>query len=444
MEPTRDTPTAPVPNLPTEMLMHILEYVDDATFCAARLAHRCFAMHDREAIHLTRRLPRWLRTDPHFFCSRDHAEAILALIAAGVPLGREHMAKAVACRAFGVVMALPASACERGRIPPAATNAAAAIGDLNAVGRLYDSCRAVWSDRAMDLAAANGHLAVVKFLYERRVFGTTDAIDEAALNGHADVVEFLLAHHHKPANDPSLGRVVAATPAQASYGREGCTSDAMCNAALNGHLDIVRMLDANGARCRPEAMDCAAAQGHLDVVAYLDENRTEGCTVDAMDDAASRGHLDVVVYLDTHRREGCTTKAMDYAADAGHLEIVSYLHRNRREGCTTWAMDGAAGEGHLDVVKFLHENRRVGCTTDAIDMAAAAGFIDVVVYLCERVGADCTARAMDRAAEAGHDAVVRYLYGRFGALCTLRAAIASQRHGYADTAALLRAGIGSA
>lgn len=437
MEPTRGTPAAPVPNLPTEMLMHILEYADDATFCAARLAHRCFVIHDREAIHLTRRLPRWMCADPHSLCRRNHVEAILALIVAGVPLGREHMSTAVACRAFEVVMTLPASACERGRIPPAATDAAASVGDLDAVRRLYDSRRAVWSDRAMDLAAANGHLAVVQFLYERRVFGTTDAIDDAALNGHADVVEFLLAHHHKPANNPRLGRIVVPTPAQVSYGREGCTSDAMCNAALNGHLDIVRMLDANGARCRPDAMNCAAAHGHMDVVIYLDENRTEGCTVDAMDDAASRGHLDVVIYLDTHRREGCTTKAMDYAADAGHLEIVSYLHRNRREGCTTWAMDGAAGEGHLDVVRFLHKHRREGCTTDAIDMAAAAGFMDVVVYLCECVGAGCTTRAMDRAAEAGHDAIVRYLYGRFGALCTHRAVRASQRHGHADTAVLL-------
>ncbi|AVK77504.1 Ankyrin repeat domain containing protein [Pandoravirus macleodensis] len=440
MEPTtQGAPAEPPPYLPTEILVYILEYVDDATFCAARLAHRRFIIHDREAIHLTRRLPRWLRTDPHFFCTRNHAEAVLALVAAGVPLGRECMTTAIACRAFDVVLALPASACERGWIPPAAADAAASVGDLDAVRQLHESRRAVRSFRAMDLAAANGHLAVVKFLYERCVLGTTDAIDDAALNGHADVVEFLLAHHHKPANDPSLGRVVVPTPAQVSYGREGCTSDAMSNAALNGHLDIVRMLDANGARCRTDAMDCAAAHGHLDVVIYLDENRTEGCTVDAMDDAASHGHLDVVVYLDTHRREGCTTKAMDYAADSGHLDIVMYLHNNRNEGCTTWAMDGAAGEGHLDVVTFLHEHRHEGCTTDAVDMAAAAGFMDVVVYLCEHVGADCTPRAMDRAAEAGHNAIVRYLYGRFGARCTRRAVVASQRHGHADTAALLSA-----
>ncbi|AVK76498.1 Ankyrin repeat domain containing protein [Pandoravirus neocaledonia] len=440
MEPTRVPAAASSLGLPPEMIMRILDYTDDATFCAARLAHSSFVMHDREAIHLTRRLPRWLRTDPHALCSVNHVEAILALVAAGVPLGREHMSTAIAHHAFGVVMALPASACERGRIPLAATDAAASIGDLDALGQLYDSHRAVWSASAMDLAAANGHLAAVKFLYERGILGTTTAIDDAVLNGHADVVEFLLAHHHKPAADPRPGGVIVPTPAQQAYGRQGCTYDAMCNAALNGRLDIVRMLDINGARCRKDAMDCAAAGGHLDIVIYLDENRAEGCTVDAMDDAASRGHMDVVAYLDTHRREGCTTKAMDGAADAGHLDIVMYLHNNRREGCTTWAMDGAAGEGHLDVVKFLHENRREGCTADAIDMAAAAGFMDVVVYLCEHVGADCTPRAMDRAAEAGHDAIVRYLYGRFGARCTPRAAIASQRHGHTDTALLLRGG----
>nr|UMO78436.1 Ankyrin repeat domain containing protein [Pandoravirus belohorizontensis] len=424
--------------LPPEIIVRILDFVDDATFCAARAAHGRFVVHDREALHRTRRLPRWLRTDPHALCGRNHAEAIRALVEAGVPLGCQHMATAVAQRAFDVVLALPASACVQGHIPSAAVDAAATVGDLEALNRLRDSGRVLWSRRAMDLAAAHGHLAVVEFLGAVGVVGTTDAIDDAALNGHAAVVAFLLAHRHTPCNDPALGRVIARSPAQESFGREGCTSDAMCNAALNGHIEIVRMLDVNGARCRPDAMDCAAAGGHLDVVAYLDQHRTEGCTTDAMDDAASRGHYDVVVYLDTRRREGCTTKAMDGAADAGRLDIVSYLHHNRPEGCTTWAMDAAAGEGHLDVVRFLHEHRTEGCTADAVDMAAVAGFLDVVAYLCEHVQAGCCPRTIDRAAEAGHDAVVRYLYGRFGARCTLAAVRASQRHGHADTAALLR------
>lgn len=434
----RVEPEASVASLPPEIVVHILDFTDDATFCAARAAHSRFVVHDREALHRTRRLPRWLRTDPHVLCGRNHAEAVCALVDAGVPLGRQHMATAVARRAFDVVLALPASACVNGYIPSAAVDAAAAIGNLGALQRFRDSGRVLWSRSAVDLAAAHGHLAVVEFFWKVRVSGTTDAIDDAALNGHAAVVAFLLAHYHMPVNDPTLGRVVARSPTQESYAREGCTSDAMCNAALNGHLEIVRMLDVNGARCRSDAMDCAAAGGHLDVVAYLDQHRTEGCTTDAMDDAASRGHYDVVVYLDTHRREGCTTKAMDGAADAGRLDIVSYLHHNRTEGCTTWAMDASAGEGHLDVVRFLHEHRIEGCTADAVDMAAVAGFLDVVAYLCEHVRADCGPRTIDRAAEAGHDAIVRYLYGRFGARCTLAAVRASQRHGHADTAALLR------
>nr|UDO47021.1 ankyrin repeat [Pandoravirus massiliensis] len=222
--------------LPPEILMHILDFVDDATFCAARLAHRQFVIHDREAIHLTRCLPRWLRTDPHSLCSRNHVEAILALVAAGVPLGREHMSTAIAHYAFGVVMALPASACERGRIPSTATDTAASIGDLDALRQFYDSHRALWSVSAMDSAAANGHLAAVRFLYERGILGTTTAIDDAVLNGHAGVVEFLLAHHHKPAADPRPGGVIMPTPAQQAYGRQGCTYDAMCNAALNGRF----------------------------------------------------------------------------------------------------------------------------------------------------------------------------------------------------------------
>lgn len=48
---------------------------------------------------------------------------------------------------------------------------------------------------AMDGAAANNHLEVVKWLHENRSEGsTTDALDRAAGNGHIEVVQWLHAH----------------------------------------------------------------------------------------------------------------------------------------------------------------------------------------------------------------------------------------------------------
>ena len=73
---------------------------------------------------------------------------------------------------------------------------------------------------AMNLAARNGHLEVVKWLHQNRTEGcTTDAMDHAASNGHLDVVKWL--HQNR---------------------KEGCTKDAMDWAAGNGHLEVVNFL----------------------------------------------------------------------------------------------------------------------------------------------------------------------------------------------------------
>lgn len=104
----------------------------------------------------------------------------------------------------------------------------------------------------MDVAAANGHLAVVTFLHERRSEGcTTNAMDRAAWSSHFKVIRFF--HEHRT---------------------EGCTT---------------------------VAMDAAVAEGDL-TMRYLHENRTEGCTPQSMNWATSRGHLDVVKFLHDHRR----------------------------------------------------------------------------------------------------------------------------------------------
>lgn len=95
-----------------------------------------------------------------------------------------------------------------------------------------------------DAAATNGHLAVVRWLNEKREPCTTKAIDGAAKNGHLNVVQRL--HKHLTV---------------------GCTTQATDNATKFGHLDIVRSLHENRTEgCSPAAMFFAATGGHLDVL----------------------------------------------------------------------------------------------------------------------------------------------------------------------------------
>ncbi|OQR95711.1 hypothetical protein THRCLA_07634, partial [Thraustotheca clavata] len=141
--------------------------------------------------------------------------------------------------------------------------------------------------------------------------------------------------------------------------------------------------------------------GHLNIVKWLHRYRNEGCTEEAMDEAATFGHLDIVQYLHHHEIGACSVKALNGAATNGHLHIVQWLHYNQEEGATERAMDGAAGNGHLKVVQWLHEHRNEGCSTRAMDYAALNGHLNVIQWLhCYRQES-CTTWAMDWAASKG-------------------------------------------
>ncbi|KAE9045228.1 hypothetical protein PR003_g6219 [Phytophthora rubi] len=269
---------------------------------------------------------------------------------------------------------------------------------------------------AMDGAAANGHLEVVRYLHTQRTEGcTAAAMDGAARNGHLDVVQFL--HSERS---------------------EGCTVAAMDGAARNGHVETVKFLHTQRTEgCTTAAMDGAAGGGFLDVVRFLHEQRGEGCTTKAMDGAARSGHLEVVKFLHTHRNEGCTTDAMDGAALVGRLPIIRFLHENRQEGCTTRAIDGAAWRGHLDVVKYLMSHRSEGCTSKAMDTACQSGYVEIVRFLHEQRTATCTTAAMDSAASGGHLEIVQFLQENRVEGCTKDAMTNAAINGHADVVLFL-------
>eukprot|EP00644_Phytophthora_capsici_P006565 jgi/Phyca11/535447/estExt2_fgenesh1_pg.C_PHYCAscaffold_360034 len=288
-------------------------------------------------------------------------------------------------------------------------------------------------------AAAGGHLKVVKWLHKSGVgIATPRAINAAAANGHLEVVKWL---HRK--------------------GKEyACTHVAMDDAAMNGHLDVVKWLHSHRHEgCTTDAMDGAARNGHLGVVQWLHSNRKEGCTTRAMDDAAAKGHLHTVMWLNkyrattdhvstsasvvsgsssgsrssTRRGGGCTTNAMDGAARSNYLDVVKFLHRNREEGCTERAMDGAAAAGHLTMLKWLHEHRNEGCTVAAMDEAATNGHFEIVKWLHDNRIEGCTVRAMDGAAAGGHLRIVKWLHSNRTEGCTEAAMDRAAAHGKLDT-----------
>ena len=66
--------------------------------------------------------------------------------------------------------------------------------DLQTVIKYHN--KGLWTPNAIDVAAAHGHLEIVKWLHEHSVEGyTTNAMDLAASNGYLEIVKWL--HEHR-------------------------------------------------------------------------------------------------------------------------------------------------------------------------------------------------------------------------------------------------------
>jgi hypothetical protein len=151
----------------------------------------------------------------------------------------------------------------------------------------------------------DGNLKLVKLLHNIGSKFTTKAMDLAAGNGCLEVVKWL--HQNRT---------------------EGCTEWAMSCAAQTGYLELVKWLHNNrNEGCNIWAMNSAARTGCLEVIQWLHQNRTEGCTTYAICWAAGDNYLEVVKWLYKNRPECHNIElAIQYAIGIGYRrEVINNL-----------------------------------------------------------------------------------------------------------------------
>ncbi|CAM9560738.1 unnamed protein product [Phaeothamnion confervicola] len=182
-----------------------------------------------------------------------------------------------------------------------------------------------------------------------RSFASFPAGDVAAANGH---VSLLKAKHARGQAPPSA-----------------FTEEAFVGAAVSGNVQTLIWLDAHvGVRpLSTRVMDRAIAEGQLDCVKWLHDKRGARCSPHAFDAAAANGHLELMKWARRRGLGACSRVAIDWAAGGGHLESLRWLHATGM-GASTNAMDWAAEEGHLEALVWLAANRSEGCTARAMDV----------------------------------------------------------------------------
>ncbi|RLN71807.1 hypothetical protein BBJ29_004861 [Phytophthora kernoviae] len=290
---------------------------------------------------------------------------------------------------------------------------AAKDGDLEFLQWTYPQVPAYTFSEAVASSAGGGHLKVLKWLSEviDELPLTAECIDQAASGGHLEV--WLHSNRAEGCTISAMNRAAENDHLEVvkwmhAMRNEGCSVSAMEKAAGNGHLEIVKWLHLHRSEgCTERAMDWAAQGGHLDVVKWLHVNRSEGCTSAAMNWAAGNGHLQVIMWLHHNRTEGCTYSAMDLAAGSRHLDVLKWLHENQIEGFSVSAMDMAAAGGYLRVLQWLHANGSEAPSPNAMRDATLFGHVPVMLFLYNEYGHEYSEAGICSLSDAWEDVKIR-------------------------------------
>ena len=220
---------------------------------------------------------------------------------------------------------------------------------------------------AAQAAAQEGHLEVVKFLFQEEPqvvdlkgsYGRTPLI-AAAKNGHLKIVKNLLSHQKVDIDS------------QDDYG----VSTPLMAASFYNHTEVVELLVQEGANIKLKRNDGAhaayhaAQEGNLRILEFLVQNAPDVVDMKGLEGrtplgtAAYYGHLDVVQYLtsqpnvdiDSQDNNGGTP--LIWACYKNHEKIVQILLQkgakvDAKGKSGLHAAEVAAQEGHLDVLKLL-------------------------------------------------------------------------------------------
>lgn len=215
-----------------------------------------------------------------------------------------------------------------------------------------------FSKRAMEGAAAGGHLEMVKWLNDKQVESSVDAMDLAAQEGHLDVVQVRRSSHrrawsqlnpaafgravgHRRTTSPRLPRSQQMNEWAISLGavdfQDVCRGVAAVVDCTTNHHDVeVGRVDPvasshDNAVATRLLLGTFSTYGPADLQ-WLHENRTEGCSMSALAMAARRGHLKMVQWFYENNVPGDIGKAIVEANEAGHSEVGRHV----QHGCESF------------------------------------------------------------------------------------------------------------
>lgn len=232
-------------------------------------------------------------------------------------------------------------------------------------GDMDSLSRAVVSDETMDLpdlaraATLAGHMEVLQWLVDQDTSSETvsemskNAMFGAVRGGHTRILNHLLEQ--------------GATLDAGTWSGEWGKHDPMQEAARQGHVSVLALLQEHGGDIQGQPLIAAAAAGHVRALSWLEEHGADmrppmPRNVVPMHVAFINGHVEVAEWLVErgdilHEADEYGVLPMHLAASRGNTEILGWLMK--QDDLSTEARselrDRAEHGGHAEVVQLLAE-----------------------------------------------------------------------------------------
>ncbi|AGO84347.1 hypothetical protein psal_cds_522 [Pandoravirus salinus] len=342
-------------DLPDELVLAILDIVDDATFCALRLAHPRFDLYDDAQVERKRKVPHWATRDPAALCARG--------IAGGVRLWLDGEHRFTDDDILGAVRA--------GHVDVAA---------------LFCERISILDYKARVASISSGSIGMVRLVGASSNF-TVDDVNKAVLCGSAEVVCFLAT------------KVTDRWP-----------MSVMSAAAAQGDLAVVRTVWRHHSECMSvAAVDAALEANHTDVSLFFAAEAVDPALVAAR--ALRVCNMDVIAELHAHfATPAHIADAIVVAARHGHVGVISTLASR----CTDpWAICRAACEaircGNTEAALMLVERCSVPDLADVLLAAARCDRRKIVLGFVHRCPARGVVCALRESIKRGSDRVAPVL-----------------------------------
>lgn len=156
-----------------------------------------------------------------------------------------------------------------------------------------------------------------------------------------------------------------------------------------GHLSLICLYSTMEYISRVNGL--ALEDDYFYEIEFTDEDSYEYCTSNAMNNAAENGHYDIVKWLYYNRNEKCIIETMYIALDFNNFNIAYWILKNNliNRFDLRKIMRHAVISGNIDIIKWLYVNTTREYYLDTFYLAAEHGHLNTCKWLYENKFKDC-------------------------------------------------------